>query len=439
MDLFNYNKDNSSQPLAARFRPTTLDEFIGQTHIVGKGSLLRRAIMADKLTSMIFYGPPGTGKTTLAEVIANTTDSHFMKLNAVTSGVKDIREVINTANDNLNMYGQKTILFIDEIHRFNKSQQDALLPSVEKGTIILIGATTENPYFEVNSALISRATIFKLEHLTHEELGEMLNRVLTDGKKGYKNLGVNLDSEAKEHLINAAGGDARVLLNGLELAVLSTPTESDGTVKITLKEIEQSVQKKGIIYDKGGDNHYDVISAMIKSIRGSDPDGAVYWLARLIEGGEDPKYIARRLLIHASEDVGNADPNALNLAVSTFHAVNFVGMPEGRIILSQCCLYLATAPKSNKSYIAIDQALRDVVNHKTATVPAHLKDSHYKGAEKLGHGVDYKYPHSYSNNFVSQQYLPDELQEKRYYKPGESGYEQKIKEYIDKTKGSWED
>ncbi|WP_353892603.1 replication-associated recombination protein A [Proteinivorax hydrogeniformans] len=438
MDLFNYNKDNSSQPLAARFRPTTLDDFIGQTHIVGQNSLLRRAIMADKLSSMIFYGPPGTGKTTLAEVIANTTDSEFIKLNAVTSGVKDIREVIKAASDNLDMYGTKTILFIDEIHRFNKSQQDALLPSVEKGTIILIGATTENPYFEVNSALISRATIFKLHHLTKEELFKLLYRVLNDGEKGYKDMNISITDDAKNHLVQAAGGDARVLLNGLELAVLTTPTESDGSLNITLQEIEQSVQKNGVIYDKDGDNHYDIISAMIKSIRGSDPDGAVYWLARLIEGGEDPKYIARRLVVHASEDIGNADPNALNLAVSTFHAINFVGMPEGRIILSQCCIYLATAPKSNKSYVAIDEALEDVVNNKTAVVPAHLKDSHYKGAAQLGHGLGYKYPHSYPKNFITQQYLPDELKNKRYYTPEGNGYERKIREYIDKTKGSWE-
>ncbi|SHJ72168.1 putative ATPase [Anaerobranca californiensis DSM 14826] len=438
MDLFSSINKDKNQPLAAKFRPKTLDDFIGQKHIIGEGSLLRRAILADRISSMIFYGPPGTGKTTLANIIANTTKCQFEKINAVTSGVGDIRNIIEKAKELKNMYGNKTVLFIDEIHRFNKSQQDALLPAVEDGTIILIGATTENPYFEVNSPLISRCIIFQLYPLEDTELRQLIEKVLQDKERGLGNLEIELDEDGKKHLILVSGGDARVLLNGLELAVLTTPPDENGKIKISLKEIEQSVQKKGFVYDKSGDNHYDTISALIKSIRGSDPDAALYWLARLLESGEDPKFIVRRLIISASEDIGNADPNALNIAVSTFHGVNFIGMPEGRIILAQCVTYLATAPKSNASYIGINEALRDVKGKRFNGVPNHLKDAHYKGAKELGHGIDYKYPHSYGGNYVIQQYLPQGLENQRYYKPTENGYEGKIKEYIKKTKGLWE-
>lgn len=438
MDLFSMADKEIGQPLAARFRPKTLDDFVGQKHIVGEGSLLRRAILADKLSSMIFYGPPGTGKTTLATIIANTTNCQFRKINAVTAGISDIRDVIKDAKSNKEMYGKKTILFIDEIHRFNKSQQDALLPAVEDGTIILIGATTENPYFEVNSALISRSTIFQLHALEEDELEGLIIKVLKDQDKGLGNLDVDIDQQAIKHLVFVSGGDARVLLNGLELAVLTTPPNEEGIIKISLREIEQSVQKKGFIYDKNGDNHYDIISAMIKSIRGSDPDATLYWLARLIDSGEDPKFIARRLIISASEDIGNADPQGLSIAISAFQGVNFVGMPEGRIILAQCATYLATAPKSNASFVGLIEAHRDVAAKKYNGVPKHLKDAHYKGAAKLGHGMDYKYPHSYPGNFVNQQYLPEGLENERYYRPTENGYEKHIKQYIEDTKGKWE-
>ncbi|QNO15765.1 replication-associated recombination protein A [Alkalicella caledoniensis] len=438
MDLFSMANQDKGQPLAAKFRPKTLDDFMGQKHIVGEGSLLRRAIVADKISSMIFYGPPGTGKTTLATIIANTTNCDFKKINAVTAGISDIREVIKDAKNTKDMYLKRTILFIDEIHRFNKSQQDALLPAVEDGTIILIGATTENPYFEVNSALISRSTIFQLQHLKEEDLEELISKVLMDKEKGLGNLNIEITQEAVKHLVFVSGGDARVLLNGLELAVLTTPPNEKGAINISLQEIEQSVQKKGFLYDKNGDNHYDTISAMIKSIRGSDPDAALYWLARLLDSGEDPKFIARRLVISASEDIGNADPNGLNVAVSAFQAVNLIGMPEGRLILAQCATYLASAPKSNSSYVGIAEAQKDVTTKKFPGVPIHLKDAHYKGASKLGHGVEYKYPHSYPGNYTPQQYLPEGLEGQRYYRPTENGYEKNIKEYIKKTKGTWE-
>lgn len=438
MDLFSMANQDKGQPLAAKFRPKTLEDFMGQKHIVGEGSLLRRAIVADKISSMIFYGPPGTGKTTLATIIANTTNCDFKKINAVTAGISDIREVIKDAKNIRDMYLKRTILFIDEIHRFNKSQQDALLPAVEDGTIILIGATTENPYFEVNSALISRSTIFQLQHLKEEDLEELISKVLMDKEKGLGNLNIEITQEAVKHLVFVSGGDARVLLNGLELAVLTTPSNEKGAINISLQEIEQSVQKKGFLYDKNGDNHYDTISAMIKSIRGSDPDAALYWLARLLDSGEDPKFIARRLVISASEDIGNADPNGLNVAVSAFQAVNLIGMPEGRLILAQCATYLASAPKSNSSYVGIAEAQKDVATKKFAGVPIHLKDAHYKGASKLGHGVEYKYPHSYPGNYTPQQYLPEGLEGQRYYRPTENGYEKNIKEYIKKTKGTWE-
>lgn len=438
MDLFSIANQDKGQPLAAKFRPKNLNDFIGQKHIVGEGSLLRRAIIADKISSMIFYGPPGTGKTTLATIIANTTNSEFNKINAVTAGIADIREVIKNAKSTKDMYGKRTILFIDEIHRFNKSQQDALLPAVEDGTIILIGATTENPYFEVNSALISRSTIFQLNHLNEEDLRDLAYKVLKDKEKGLGNMDIAVTEEAINHLVFVAGGDARVLLNGLELAILTTPSDEKGGIQITIKEIEQSVQKKGFLYDKNGDNHYDTVSAMIKSIRGSDPDATLYWLARLMDSGEDPKFIARRLVISASEDIGNADPNGLNVAVSAFQAVNLIGMPEGRIILAQCATYLATAPKSNSSYAGIGEAQKDVATKKYTGVPLHLKDAHYKGAAKLGHGKEYKYPHSYPGNYTPQQYLPDGLENQRYYKPTENGHERIIKEYIKKTKGMWE-
>lgn len=437
MDLFEYTANKSLEkiaPLADRVRPTTLEEYIGQKHIIGKGKLLYRAINADKISSIILYGPPGTGKTTLAKIIANTTKMIFVQLNAVTSGIKEIREVTAEAKNQLGMYNKRTILFIDEIHRFNKSQQDALLPFVENGIIILIGATTENPYFEVNKALISRSMIFKLESLTDEDIKEILLNALRDKEKGLGNFNVTIEDDALNHLINISNGDARIGLNGLELAVLTTDPNSDGLINLDIKIIEDCVQQRAIKYEKNGDEHYDTVSAFIKSMRGSDPDATLYWLAKMIYAGEDPKFIARRIVISASEDVGNADPNALTVATSAFEAVNFIGMPEGRIVLAQAAIYMATAPKSNSAYIGIDKAIEDIKNIKTGNIPEHLKDSHYSGASKLGHGKNYLYPHSYDSGFVKQQYLPDNMLGAKYYNPTENGYEKIIKERIDNLK-----
>ncbi len=432
-DLFSQAGEETRQanaPLAARLRPRTLDEYIGQSHILGEGKLLRRAIEADRVQSLILYGPPGTGKTTLARVIAGSTKTYFTDLNAVTSGVNDIRNVVQEAKSKLDMYGQRTTLFIDEIHRFNKAQQDALLPYVEDGTIILIGATTENPFFEVNAALLSRSQIFQLNPLTGEELRQIVDMAITDRDRGFGNLSIHFNEDAIKHLLRFSEGDARRLLNALELAIITTPPETNGDIHITLQIAVESIQRRAVRYDKSGDNHYDTISAFIKSIRGSDPDAAIYWLARMIDAGEDPKFIARRLVIHASEDVGNADPVALQVAIAAFQAVEFVGLPEARLSLAQATTYLASAPKSNASYNAINGALDYVRQHGHGDVPAHLKDSSYKGASKLGHGVGYLYPHSYPGAYVEQRYLPVGV-EQRFYEPVNRGYEKTIKAYLD--------
>lgn len=435
MDLFTLNMENQlkqNAPLADRMRPNTISEFVGQSHILGEGKFLNRAIKADRINSMIFYGPPGTGKTTLAMIIANSTNKNFEKLSAVTSGVKDIREVINKAEEGLKLYNKRTILFIDEIHRFNKSQQDALLPFVERGIIILIGATTENPYFEVNKALLSRMMVIPLKSLTEEDIHKIIVNGLANKEKGLGNYMVEISSEAMDYLVTISDGDGRLALNSLEIAVLSTPKDDKGIINIDLDTIKECLLVKSAKYDKGGDEHYDTISAFIKSMRGSDPDAALYWLAKMINAGEDPKFIARRIIICASEDVGNADPEALTIAVSAFNAVNAIGMPEGRIILAQAAVYVACAPKSNASYLGINKALDDVRNKKMGKVPNHLKDASYKGANNLGHGKGYKYPHSYENSYVKQQYLPDEFKDVKYYEPTDNGYEKIIKENLSK-------
>jgi len=432
MDLFtqNYQDNGQDKPLAVRMRPRTLDDFVGQEDIVGEGKLLRRAIQVDRLQSAIFYGPPGIGKTTLAQIIANSTEAEFEKLNAVTSGVKDLREVIKRAERRRGMYHKRTVLFIDEIHRFNKSQQDALLPAVEDGIVILIGATTENPYFEVNAPLISRSRIFKLKELDKKDLIKVLTRALADRQMGLGEYQVEMSKEALEHLAMVANGDARRALNALELAVLTTP-EDNGVRIIDLKVAEESIQQKAIRYDKSGDNHYDITSAFVKSLRGSDPDAAIYWLAQMIEAGEDPSFIARRMIVHAAEDVGNANPHALMVAVSAAQALEYVGMPEARIPLAQAALYIASAPKSNAAVVAIDKALEVVKSQPTSGVPLHLKDAHYGGAKEFGHGKDYKYPHSYANSYVKQQYLPNELVGSKFYQVTTNGYEKKIKEFLE--------
>ena len=437
MDLFEYAKSKTldrEAPLASRLRPTTLDEVVGQRHIVGKDKLLYRAIKADKLTSVIFYGPPGTGKTTLAKVIANTTSADFTQLNATVAGKKDMEEVVKQAQNNLGMYGKKTILFIDEIHRFNKGQQDYLLPFVEDGTIILIGATTENPYFEVNGALLSRSVIFELYPLEMDEVRELILRAVTDREKGLGSYDAVIDEEALDFLADMAGGDARNALNAVELGVLTTPRSPDGKIHLTLEVASECIQKRVVRYDKKGDNHYDIISAFIKSMRGSDPDAAVYYLAKMLYAGEDVKFIARRIMILASEDIGNADPQAICVAAAAAQAVERVGMPESQIILSQAVTYMACAPKSNAAVNAISAAMDSVKRTKT-TVPAHLQDAHYGGHEKLGHGVGYKYAHNYPNHYVQQQYLPSEIQGERFYELTDMGYEKQLKEYMQYIRG----
>lgn len=432
MDLFDYMRTNtmkSEAPLASRMRPETLEEIVGQQHIIGKDKLLYRAIRADKLGSVIFYGPPGTGKTTIAKVIAHTTKAEFTQINATVAGKKDMEDVVRQAKDNLGMYGKHTILFVDEIHRFNKSQQDYLLPFVEDGTLILIGATTENPYFEVNGALLSRSIVFELKALEPADIKQLLKRALTDMEKGMGAYQAVADEDALDFLADIAGGDARNALNALELGILTTEKSEDGKIHITLEVASQCIQKKVVRYDKGGDNHYDTISAFIKSMRGSDPDAAVYYLAKMLYAGEDIKFIARRIMICASEDVGNADPMALTVAVSASQAVERIGMPEAQIILSQAVTYVATAPKSNASYIAIADAMASVKRTKT-TVPSHLQDAHYKGAQKLGHGTGYKYAHDYPHHYVEQQYLPDEIAGEKFYVPSENGHEREIKEWM---------
>ncbi|HJB87831.1 MAG TPA: replication-associated recombination protein A [Candidatus Blautia excrementigallinarum] len=437
MDLFEYAKTKTldrESPLASRMRPSTLDEVVGQEHIVGKDKLLYRAIKADKLTSVIFYGPPGTGKTTLARVIANTTSASFTQINATSAGKKDMEAVVKEAQDTLGMYGRKTILFIDEIHRFNKGQQDYLLPFVEDGTIILIGATTENPYFEVNSALLSRSIIFELKALTTENIRTLILRAVNDCEKGMGNYRAVIDEDAVEFLADMAGGDARNALNAVELGVLTTPRGEDGYIHLTLEVASECIQKRAVRYDKDGDNHYDTISAFIKSMRGSDPDAAVYYLAKMLYAGEDVKFIARRIMILASEDIGNADPQAICVAVAAAQAVERVGMPESQIILSQAAAYMACAPKSNSAVNAIAAAMNSVRNIRT-TVPAHLQDAHYGGHEKLGRGIGYKYAHDYPNHYVEQQYLPSEILGTRFYELSDMGYEKELKNHMKKIKG----
>ena len=436
MDLFDYMRETTKEkesPLASRLRPTTLDEVVGQQHIIGKDKLLYRAIKADKLSSVIFYGPPGTGKTTLAKVIANTTSAEFTQINATVAGKKDMEEVVNKAKELKGMYQKRTILFIDEIHRFNKGQQDYLLPFVEDGTIILIGATTENPYFEVNGALLSRSSVFELRPLSQEDVETLILRAVQDEKKGMGSYHAVIEEDALHFLADLAGGDARSALNAVELGILTTPRSEDGMIHITLDVASECIQKRVVRYDKTGDNHYDTISAFIKSMRGSDPDAAVYYLAKMLYAGEDIKFIARRIMICASEDVGNADPMALNVAVSAAQAVERIGMPEAQIILSQAVLYVATAPKSNSACNAVFAAMDNVKKYKT-TVPVHLQDAHYKGSAKLGHGIGYKYAHDYPNHYVKQQYLPDEIKDAVFYEASDNGYEQTIKAHMKRIK-----
>ncbi len=433
MDLFDYMRDMDKEkesPLASRMRPEVLDEVVGQEHIAGKDKLLYRAVKADKLGSVIFYGPPGTGKTTLAKVIANSTSAVFTQINATSAGKKDMEEVIQKAKDNAGMYGRKTILFVDEIHRFNKGQQDYLLPFVEDGTIILIGATTENPYFEVNSALVSRSILFELKPLSDDNIKTLLLRALNNCDKGMGTYKAVIDNDALDFLAGVSGGDARIALNAVELAVLTTPRSDDGMIHITIDVASECIQKRVVRYDKNGDNHYDVISAFIKSMRGSDPDAAIYYLARMLYAGEDVRFIARRIMICAAEDVSNADPQALVVAVSAAQAVERIGMPESQIILAQAVSYVASAPKSNSAVNAIDKAMEIVKNEKAGAVPPHLMDSHYKGAKELGHGIGYKYAHDYPKHYVKQQYLPDNIEGMRFYIPSDNGYEKTIQEYF---------
>ena len=441
MDLFDYMRSNTMEkeaPLASRLRPSTLDEVVGQKHIIGKDKLLYRAIKADKLGSIIFYAPPGTGHTTLPKVLANTTSARFTQINATVAGKKDMEEVVKEAKDALGMYGQKTILFVDEIHRFNKSQQDYLLPFVEDGTLLLIGATTENPYFEVNGALISRSRIFELKQLEKDDIKELLRRAVTDSEKGMGMYQAVLEPEAEEFLADMANGDARAALNAVELGILTTERAEDGLIHIDLDVAQECIQKRAVRYDKGGDNHYDTISAFIKSMRGSDPDAAVYYLARMLYAGEDIKFIARRIMICASEDVGNADPMALTVAVSASLAVERVGMPEAQIILSNAASYVACAPKSNSAVNAINAAMKAVKTQTLMPVPPHLQDRHYSGAAALGRGLDYKYAHDYPNHYVKQQYLPDGMEGAVFYEPSDNGYEKEIKARLAFLRGSEE-
>jgi len=442
MDLFEYmsnkNKEKES-PLAARLRPRNLDEVVGQQHILAKDKLLYRAIKADKISSIIFYGPPGTGKTTLAKVIAGTTSSEFMQINATVAGKKDMEEVVAKAKELQGMYGRRTILFIDEIHRFNKGQQDYLLPFVEDGTIIIIGATTENPYFEVNGALISRSMIFELKPIEPEDIKILIRRAIEDKERGMGAFDAVIEEDALEALADISGGDARHALNAIELAIMTTERSEDGKIHITVPVVEECIQKRVVRYDKSGDNHYDTISAFIKSMRGSDPDAALYYLAKMLYAGESVTFIARRIMICASEDVGNADPMALSVAVNASLAVERVGMPEAQIILAQAVSYVATAPKSNAACEGIFQAMETVKQTGNLPVPTHLQDAHYKGSAKLGHGVGYKYAHDYKNHYVKQQYLPYELSGREFYKPTGNGYEVKIREHMKRIKKEAED
>ncbi len=433
MDLFDYMKEQTlkgESPLASRMRPSTLEEIVGQQHILGKDKLLYRAIQADKIQSILLYGPPGTGKTTIAKVIANTTSGVFTQINATVAGKKDMEDVVAQAKNNLGMYGKKSILFVDEIHRFNKGQQDYLLPFVEEGTLVLIGATTENPYFEVNNALISRSIVFELKPLEKKDIEQLVVRAVYDQEKGMGAYNAAIDDDAKDFLADVANGDARAALNAVELGVLTTPRSEDGVIHITLAVAQECIQKRAVRYDKSGDSHYDTVSAFIKSMRGSDPDAAVYYLARMLYAGESVTFIARRMMICASEDVGNADPQALQVAVAAAQAVERVGMPEAQIILAQAVTYIATAPKSNAACNAIFSAMDTVRNYQTASVPVHLQDSHYKAAGKLGHGIGYMYAHDYPKHYAKQQYLPDGLTDKVFYEPSDNGYEKHIQEHM---------
>ncbi len=433
MDLFEYMRTANMEkdsPLAARMRPRTLDEVVGQEHIIGEDKLLYRAIKADKISSIIFYGPPGTGKTTLAKVIANTTSAEFTQINATVAGKKDMAEVVDKARDMQGMYGRRTILFIDEIHRFNKGQQDYLLPFVEDGTVVLIGATTENPYFEVNGALISRSVIFELKPIPKEAIKKLLKKAVYDEERGMGSYGAVIEEEALDFLADIAGGDARRALNAVELGVMTTERGADDKVHITLEVAQECIQKRAVRYDKNGDNHYDIVSAFIKSMRGSDPNAAVYYLARMLYAGESVTFIARRIMICASEDVGNADPQALVVATNASLAVERVGMPEAQIILAQAVTYVACAPKSNASCVAISEASAEVERSGNLPIPVHLQDAHYRGAAKLGHGTGYKYAHDYPNHYVEQQYLPYELDGREFYQPSGNGYEVKIRAHM---------
>lgn len=439
MDLFDFMRNENMEkdsPLASRLRPTTLDEVVGQEHIIGKDKLLYRAIKADKLSSIIFYGPPGTGKTTLAKVIANTTSAEFTQINATVAGKKDMEEVVEKAKQTMGMYGRKTILFVDEIHRFNKGQQDYLLPFVEDGTLILIGATTENPYFEVNGALISRSIVFELKPLSTDNIKQLILRAVDDKEKGMGAFNARIDDDAAEFLAEISNGDARTALNAIELGILTTDKSEDGTIHITMEVAEQCIQKRAIRYDKSGDNHYDTVSAFIKSMRGSDPDAALYYLAKMLYAGESVEFIARRIMISAAEDVGMADPNALTVAVSAANAVHQIGMPEAKIILAEAVVYMATAPKSNASYMGLEKAMSAVQNTKISGIPVHLMDAHYKGAAKLGHGDGYKYAHDYENHFVKQEFLPKEILNERLWKGQENPSEHKL---IEQMRRLWGD
>ncbi len=430
MELFRQSAQrqiHAEAPLAARMRPRTLDEIAGQDHLIGSGRLLRRAIESDEISSLILYGPPGTGKTSLAHVIAHATKSEFEQVNAVTAGVSDLKKVIERAMDRRTLYARRTILFIDEIHRFNKSQQDVLLPQVEDGTLILIGATTENPFYEVNSTLLSRSRVFALELLQEDDLRTIVARALSDTERGLGQLRVQIDEDALAHLVGGSNGDARIALNVLELATMTTPPDARGVRRITLASVEDATQRRPLVYDREGDAHYDHISAFIKSMRGSDPDAAVYWMARMLAAGEDPRFIARRMVVHAAEDVGLADPMALVVATAAAHAVEYVGLPEARIPMAEAAIYIATAPKSNAVVRAIGEAMRDVEERRADPVPTHLRDSsHPRAVQVLGHGQGYKYAHSYPGGFVPQVYLPESVKDRIYYEPSEAGFEAEV-------------
>lgn len=434
MDLFEKKKTkfaDQSSPLADRMRPDSLTDFVGQIHLIGEGSVLRKAILEDKVPSMILWGPPGSGKTTLAHVIAYASKSNFVFFSAVTSGVKEVKAVIEKARKDKEFYHKKTILFVDEIHRFNKAQQDAFLPHVEAGTITLIGATTENPSFEVVSPLLSRCKVYVLYQLTPEEIKIILQRVLIDKEKGLRNLNVDVEEKALDYLAQMSNGDARIALNTLEMAVQTSPADKSGRRRIDLKQIEEVMLKKALVYDKAGEEHYNVISAFIKSLRGSDPDAALYWMFRMLEAGEDPIYIARRMVVLASEDIGNADPQALQVAVAAKEAVEFIGLPEGEFALSQAAVYLATAPKSNAIYTAMNQVKEDIKQTLNLPVPLHLRNAPTPLMEKLGYGKEYKYPHQFEGHFVAETYLPEELKERKYYMPTQQGFETEIKKRIE--------